>query len=198
METLKKGIAVCLLSLIISDSVWAQEQRFAIRLGPVLVDPTSNATIRGQNTELDDAYGGELNFEWYFKPKWGLELSAVGAADVESIGDDIDGGISVNPFTVGLNFHPIRNRNVDWSVGLLLGRVRYGDFTVQGDDFATTINDDSTYGIQTSVDLSPSSWKHWAFNIGVKYLKSSAEFKGSPGEFDVDPLIWRVLLGYRW
>jgi hypothetical protein len=56
---------------------------------------------------------------------------------------------------------------------------------------------DLAYGIQTSVDLAPESWEHWAFNLGVKYLNTTAAFAGTPGEVNVDPLIWRAMLVYR-
>ena len=198
MKVLMRILLVPTLWIVIAQPTFAQEQRFAFRFGLIAIDPTSDATIQGQNTELDTAGGGELNFEWYFKPRWGLDVSAAGAADVETIGEDVKGGISVSPFTIGINYHPIRKPTVDWSVGVLLGNVAYGDFVSEGDDFSITTKDDTAYGIQTSVDLAPRKWKHWAFNLGVKYLKSSAEFKSTPGEVKIDPLIWRAMLVYRW
>jgi hypothetical protein len=97
-----------------------------------------------------------------------------------------------------LNYHPVRTPTVDWSTGLLLGGVSYGDFVVDGDHRSVTTQHDFAFGAQTSVDLAPRSWKHWAFNLGVKYLNTSAEFSGTPGVVSVDPLIWRAMLVYRW
>ena len=174
------------------------EQNFAIRFGGVLADPTSNSTILGENSEFDSAAGAELDFEWYFKPNWGLDLSSVGATDVRYENHGRDVGISMSTFTVGVNYHPVRTPNLDWSIGLLLGRVSYGDFVIDDNTVFASVEDDMAYGFQTSVDISPKSWEHWAFNLGVKYLNSSAEFAGTVGEVNVDPLIWRAMIVYRW
>ena len=176
----------------------ADEQKYALRFGGVIVDPTSSATIRGENAELDTAVGGELNFEWYFSPAWGLDISSIGAVDVEDIEDDYAIGMSISPFTVGINYHPVRTSTVDWSVGAILGAVSYGDFVVDGDNINANTKRDFAYGLQTSVDLTPASWQHWGFNLGAKYLKSSVELEGSPIEVRVDPLIWRAMLIYKW
>ena len=85
-----------------------------------------------------------------------------------------------------------------WSIGPVLGGVSYGDFVVDGDHLSVMTEHDLAYGIQTSVDLAPESWEHWAFNLGVKYLNTTAAFAGTPGEVNVDPLIWRAMLVYRW
>ena len=83
-------------------------------------------------------------------------------------------------------------------VGFLIGGVNYSDFELVDDRFSSTFKRDFAYGLQTSVDLSPESWTHWGFNLGVKYLNSSAEFEGAAGEVKVDPLIWRAMLVYKW
>ena len=80
----------------------------------------------------------------------------------------------------------------------VLGGVSYGDFVVDGDHLSVMTEHDLAYGIQTSVDLAPESWEHWAFNLGAKYLNTTAAFAGTPGEVNVDPLIWRAMLVYRW
>jgi len=200
MKNIKSMLVATSLLTVLALPAYSgeNEQKYALRFGGVVLDPTASSTIRGENTELDTAVGGELNFEWYFKPSWGLDLSSVGAIDVEDKGGDRIDGISIRPFTIGINYHPVRTHTVDWSVGALVGGVSYGDFVVDGDTLSVTTENDLAYGVQTSVDLSPQSWEHWAFNLGVKYLNTSAAFAGTPGEVSVDPLIWRAMLVYRW
>ena len=79
-----------------------------------------------------------------------------------------------------------------------MGNVRYGDFVSEDDDFSVTTKNDFAWGLGTSVEFAPESWNNWAINTGVKYLDSSIEFKNAPGEVDVNPLIWRTMLVYRW
>ena len=191
-------VSAMILVSAVSISAHAEEQKYALRFGGVVVDPTGSDPIQGENGALETAYGGELNFEWYFTPDWGLDISTIGATDFNNADSDYANGISISPFTVGLNYHPVITHTVDWSVGFLVGGVNYSDFEFDDDRFSSTFRRDFTYGVQTSVDLSPASWTHWGFNLGAKYLNSSAEFEGTPGEIKVDPLIWRAMLVYKW
>jgi hypothetical protein len=186
-----------MLLLALCTTALAQDQRFALRVGAVYMDPTSDTTFKGSKSELESAGGIELMFEWYMLDWLGLELSAAGAADVD-VEEDNDpvGGVSVAPLTLGLNAHLVRNRGVDWWVGLVGGQVIYGDFDFEGDNEEIDTENDMVWGVQTAVDLAPPSWCHWAFNLGVKYLKTGVET--DEGSIDIDPLVYRLLLTFRW
>ena len=190
--------AAAILTFLVAGAS-AQDQRFAVRLGAVYLDPTSDNTFQGRKSELESAGGAELAVEWYMTPRLGLELSATGAADMDvQENNDPIGAVTVAPITLGLNGHLVRNRGVDWWVGVLGGQVVYGDFDLEGDNEDIDTENDTAWGVQTAIDLSPPSWRHVALNLGVKYLKTGIDGGGDQGKVDVDPLIYRILLTFRW
>lgn len=175
----------------------AQDQRFAFRIGGVYMEPTGDTAYEGKKSSLEDAGGVEVMFEWYMTQRLGLELSAAGAADVDLTEDnDLIGGVSMSPLTVGLNAHLVRNSVLDWWIGAMGGQMVYGDFDYEGENEDSETTNETTWGVQTALDLSPSSWRNVALNLGVKYLDSSIETDA--GDVEVNPLIYRVLLTFRW
>jgi outer membrane protein W len=186
------------LLLTATPPVAAQDKPFAIRFGLVMLDPTSSSTIMGQKNELDQAFGGEFDFEWYFIDKLGLEASiaTVADADIETDSNGSSGaGIAVTPITVGLNWHPVRNESVDWYIGVMAGRIIFGDFEFDDDSASVSTDDDSTYGAQTALDIGIG--ESWAVNIGLKYLDATVKTAGNQ-EIAVDPLMVRVMGVFRW
>lgn len=180
-------------------SGYAQDQRFAIRLGAVYMDPTSDNTFQGKKSQLESAGGMELMFEWYVLDWLGLELSTAGAADVDVESDnDPIGAVTIAPLTLGVNGHIVRNSVLDWWVGVLGGQVIYGDIDVEGDNEDIDTERDTAFGVQTALDLSPASWRNVALNLGVKYIQTGIETDTTEGKVDIDPLIYRILLTFRW
>ena len=176
---------------------YAQDQRFAIRVGGVYMEPTGDTTFQGRKSALEDAAGVELAVEWYVTDRWGLEASAAGTADIDITEDnDLIGGVTMSPLTLGLNRHLVRSSILDWWVGVLGGQVVYGDFDYENDNQNSDTSSDTAWGVQTAVDLSPASWRNVALNLGVKYLDTAID--SGAGAVEVNPLMYRVLLTIRW
>jgi outer membrane protein W len=196
---MKKSRTVLLLSLaviVLAGTAAAQDQRFAIRFGLNLVEPTSDTTIEGENFKLDTKSGGEFGFEWYFHPRVGFEVATTGSANAEikTGGDEITGG-TFSTFTLGINGHVIRSEKVDFALGLLAGRAAYGDFEVDGSTTRIDLDADTTYGVQAFVDMTVS--RKWAVDVGIKYLQTQLDL--ATGEtIDYNPVMLRVMGVYRW
>jgi outer membrane protein W len=187
-----------------------EDKRFALRFGALLFEPTSSSNVDGSSVEFQTAWGSEVDFEWYILKRLGLEVSFATATDGDFEGDSDDfrlTGVTVTPITLGVNAHIVRNSAVDFYIGLVGGRVRYGSFDVSGGDgdFQGTsdkIASDSTLGAQVAADINIG--ESWGVNIGLKYLDADAKLEGVIGDngqpvvIAVNPLILRVMGVFRF
>jgi len=208
-------VKILLLALVVAILVQpafagAEDKRFALRFGFILFEPTSSSTIDGGNVEFQTAFGSEVDFEWYILKRLGLEVSFASAVDGDIEGDSDDfalTGVTITPMTIGINAHIIRNSAVDFYIGLVGGRVRYGSFDFSGGDgnFEGTSNkiaNDSTYGAQVATDINIG--EKWGVNIGLKYLDADAKLDGVTDDSGqqvsivVNPLIFRVMGVFRF
>ena len=99
---MRKIVLLALIGLIgisLAPQASAQDQRFAVRFGLVLLEPTSDSVVMGERSELATAFGSQAVFEWYFANRVGLEgsLGFAADADVESDGDVL-AGVSMSGF----------------------------------------------------------------------------------------------------
>jgi outer membrane protein W len=194
---------VAVITLLASGAAMAQaDKRFAVRFGLIVLEPTADSVIQGERSELKQAFGVEGDFEWYFLRRVGLEGSILTGvdADVEDDGDTV-AGVTVTPLTVGINFHPIRTPRVDWSIGAVAGVISYGDFEFEDDTSSVKTDQESTYGVQTAVDIGVAGQGRWGINVGLKYLKADLELDEGAlpdAELAVDPLILRVMGVFRF
>ena len=188
---MSRAVAVLLilsvLALLATPS-FAEDQKFAVRFGIAVVRPAEDAF---------DAMGGfEVDFEWYFHPRIGLEAAGLGSASASvELGDGRVSGWAFSTFTVGINGHVVRTEKVDFALGLLAGRATYGDFDIVGQTTTLETKNGSTFGAQAFVDVSVS--RKWAVDVGLKYQDAQIELERRP-ELDFSPVIFRVMGVYRW
>jgi outer membrane protein W len=195
--------AITLIVLFCSQQAFAADERFAIRFGLILLEPTGSSIVQGERSELKSSVGGEFDFEWYFFKHFGLEGSVATAvdADVEENSDTV-AGVTVTPITVGINWHVIRNERIDWYIGAVAGSIGYNDFTFTSAGGSSTgsvdTERDSTYGLQTALDIGVAGSGRWGINVGIKYLSAGLPIEGTNQEIAVDPFIARVMGVFRW
>ena len=196
MRKLRAVLLLSLAAFLLAGATAAQDQRFAIRFGFNLVEPTSDTTIEGDEVKLDAQSGVGFNFEWYFHPRVGLDVATTGSADVDvkSEGDKV-AGVTFSTFTLGVNGHVLRSERVDFAVGLLAGRASYGDFEVENSTTTISLDTDTTWGLQAFVDMTVS--RKWAVDIGLKYLDTQLDLE-SGERIDYNPVMFRVMGVYRW
>ena len=203
MRRVSRLAAITLIMLWCSHFALAADERFAVRFGLVGIEPTASSIIQGQRNELKRAFGGEGDFEWYFTRHFGLEGSfAFGVdADVEENSDTV-AGVTVTPITVGINWHVIRNDRFDWYIGAVGGRIGYSDFEFTSTNGSSTgsveSESDTTYGLQTALDIGVAASGRWGINVGLKYLSADLPLGGTGAKLAVDPVILRVMGVFRW
>jgi outer membrane protein W len=186
----------------------AEDKRFALRFGFMLLEPTSSSRIEGSTVEFQTSWGSQVDFEWYIVRRLGLEASFASAVDgdIESNDDTTRlSGITITPITLGLNAHIIRNSAVDFYIGLVGGTIRYGSFDISGGDGdfqgeSNKIDSSSTFGVQAATDINIG--EKWAVNIGLKYLDADADLEarvdGQRVTIAINPLILRVMGVFRF
>jgi len=196
MPRTQAGLLLLLAALLLAGPAFAQDQRFAVRFGFIVVEPTGDTRDNGVTSELDTKGGGEADFEWYFHPRVGLEVAILGSAnvDVQSDGDTV-AGVTFSATTLGINGHVVRSEKVDFALGILAGGSTYGDFEVEGSTATIDTESDTAWGAQAFVDMSVS--RKWAVNVGLKYFTTQLELEDG-SKIDYDPVILRVMGVYRW
>ena len=189
MLRVRVGLMVFLAAtLLAAPATVAQDQRFALRFGFVLVDPTGD--------EFDAQVGFEVDFEWYFHPRVGFEVASTGSLNAESeLGGNRVTGDSFSTFTVGINGHVVRSEKVDFALGILAGGATFRDFAVERSTATFHVKRDTAYGAQAFVDMTVS--RKWAVNVGLKYVDTQVEFERGTS-LDFSPVILRVMGVYRW
>lgn len=184
----RAGWLVVLAVALFALPAAAQDQRFALRFGLVLVEPTGDA--------FDTQGGFEVDFEWYFAPRVGFEVATLGSAnaDFDYNGDRVT-GLSFSTVTVGINGHVIRTEKADFGLGLFGGRATFTDFEFENSSGTWDAKGDSVYGAQAFVDMTVG--RKWAVNVGLKYLDAQLELDNGD-ELDFSPFVLRVMGVYRW
>jgi len=200
MRTIRIVLPVILLALFLVQPTAASDERFAIRFGIVMLDATADSDILGDNISLGTGYGGEFDFEWYFIRVLGLEGSVLTAidADVDENNSTV-AGVTVTPITVGLNWHPVRNDRVDWYLGVVAGRIGYGDFKLDDNTDTATFSSesDTTWSAQTAIDIGVAKGGRWGINLGLKWLKADLPIGGNQ-VIQIDPIVLRAMGTFRW
>lgn len=114
--------------------------------------------------------------------------------------DDED-EISMLGLTIGPNFHLSPNSRADVYVGPFVGFGTFGDgnYSVLGESVTRSLDDDFIWGGQLGIDVPFSPDGPWAFHARALYMALSGSVDEVPGqEFDLDPAVFTVGLGYNF
>jgi outer membrane protein W len=144
---------------------------------------------------------------------------------LDDAGNVIDGGVgsaktsadtTILPLTVGVNFHVVRGKKVDFYLGPVIGYAFL--YSVDADptsillegpfwQFQTDIGgeldvkDAFTYGALLGVDV-PFGQGKWALSVRLEYLRLKAEaeetFPGEPNDINIDPVAVQIGAAYRF
>ena len=188
-------------------------------------EPVGDGTIFNfdgtAGTDTDTAFGFAVDYEYRWSDLLGLNVSACAAShDVEfhlggdfSITDEFTGAlissgridetevvgdVTVNPLTVGVNFHVYNEGKTDLYAGAFLAYVLFGDLDVEGE--ITSFQNDFTYGVQIGADV-PFKDTRWSFSGKLQYLDATAELDSSEGggEFlSIRPVSLQFGMAYRF
>ena len=188
MRRSRVGWLVFLVAALSALPTAAQDQRFALRFGLVMVESTGDT--------FDTQGGFEVDFEFFFHPRVGFEVGSLGSANADFDFDgDLVTGVYFSTFTVGINGHLVRSEKADFGLGLLAGHATFTDFEFDDSTATWDAKGDATYGAQAFVDMTVK--RKWAINVGLKYLDTQIKFeKGA--ELDFSPVVLSVMGVYRW
>ena len=188
-------------------------------------EPVGDGTIFSfdgtARTDTDSAFGIAVDYEYRWSDMLGISLSASSVRhDVEfHLGGDfwitdeftgdlissgrideteVVGDVTVNPLSVGINFHVYNEGKTDLYTGAFLAYVLFGDLDVEGE--ITSFQNDFTYGVQIGVDV-PFKDTPWSFSAKLQYLDATAELDSSEGggEFlSIRPVSLQFGMAYRF
>jgi len=189
MTRIRATLLLTLVAVLFATPAMAQDQKYALRFGFLIVEPTGDS--------FDDTQGGiEIDFEWYFHPRVGFE-AAIASSTNSSF--DIEGqqvsDLLFSTFTLGFNGHVIRSKKVDFALGILAGSAAYRDLELEGLTTTLQIARDTVIGAQAFVDMTVG--RKWAVNVGLKYLDTQLDIEQGQ-KLDFNPVTLSVMGVYRW
>ena len=206
------------LAAVVSQGALAQsgpEHRFAVRAGVGSAE-TSGASLVDDGTgayQIWEADGGssvEIGFEWYLSELIGVELLVADSefdVELESAAGELEvGDVEAMSINLLVNFHVLRTRRVDLSVGFNLGRIDYDELEFEipitpiggGTPVAALpLEEDFAAGVQANVDINIG--KRWGAFAGIRFQETSTTADSfisptipAPFEIPVDPFSLRV------
>jgi outer membrane protein W len=174
----------------------------SIMTGPVRSDPSDllSPFVTTKRT-IGDGNGFGLGLERLVGARLGVELDALfldlDGNRVFDFGDDwtmTNPGVGMDAVSLGLNYHLTPDKMIDVFVGPFVSAVDYSDsgFNVDEPKFGSEIG----VGAKLGADFYFGSQSPWALSTSIRYLAASAG--DDANEFDVDPLIGTIGIGYRF
>jgi len=166
---------------------------------------------------FNSSIGVGLGLEYRASEHFGFEVGAVSSQIKDelgfSFGDDdfsVESSFRVTPVLARLNFHLTPGHKADLYLGPVAGWVRYGDINVrvrvpgEGSVLAdhVTNKDGFAAGAHIGLDV-PFGSRGFFFTSDATYLKATVKPDAKSAaagalDFDLDPVIVQVGLGYRF
>lgn len=189
-----------------------------------LSDPGWRLKLTGASVQstggggFNSSIGGGLGLEYRASEHFGFEIGAVSSQINDELGfglfgdDDftIESSLRITPLLARLNFHLTPGHKADLYLGPVAGWVRYGDINVrvrvpgEGSILAdhVTNKDGFAAGAHIGLDV-PFGSRGFFFTSDATYLKATVKPDAKSAaagalDFDLDPVIVQVGLGYRF
>ena len=185
-------LGITILSMVLacaaSSMALAQEaeEHHIIRGFAGYLTATGDETLNLSNIDVENTAGFGIGYEYKFTPLIGvaIDYSWYGPdIKVEDIGKQSS---DFNPGTLGVMFHFIHGRLIDFYAGPAAAYIDYGS----SGDF--DIDKEWTWDARVGLDFKIFKW----FGIGasVEYIDASADFKfdGGSGSLDPKPVVTKL------
>jgi outer membrane protein W len=174
----------------------------ALMVGPNRQDPNNpQSPFVTTKRMLGDGEGFGLGIERLFNRRYGVELDALflelDGSRIVDIGTDwtmSNPGVDMDAISLGLNVHLTPEKKVDVFIGPFLSNVSYGDSGFNATE--SSFGDELGLGAKLGADWYFGWQSKWALATSIRYLPLTAGDKGN--QFDVDPLVGTIGLGYRF
>jgi outer membrane protein W len=202
MRLVKVLILVTVVALMVPQVAAAADTKssFGVLLG--YISPTGNSTLGGVKFEADSTMAAGLAYQYSFNEKFSLGASLLYAKyDFNMTGSGFSNekccDATFMPLLLDGNFHLLKNTaSVDFYLGPTGGYAMWGD-SKGVDGGSEKLKNNFVYGLNLGLDVPFQA--SWAFNAGLRYLKSKAESDEVAGDnIDVDPWILTAGVSYRF
>lgn len=216
----KHVLLAVLLTVVFAPlaSVSAAEGDYLLRVGAQNVDPEDdNGSLLGLDVNVDDAWGMTFNGEWMWKKNWGIEVLAAYPYEhdinLQSVGKV--GKVKHLPPTLSLNYHFLPDTKFDPYIGAGVNFTLFFDSKSQGalaaDGGFLDVTENS-WGLAGQVGADWFINDKWFVNFNVRYIGIETKAKVTltptsaivPGggtvktDVDINPIVYGVLVGYRF
>lgn len=173
-----------------------------VMTGPVRADPADllSPFVSTKRT-IGDGNGFGLGLERLFGERLGVEVDALfldlDGNRIVDVGEDwtmTNPGVGMDAISLGVNFHLTPGKMHDVYVGPFVSSISYSDGAFNATE--TGFGSETGVGAKLGADFYFGWQSPWALSTSIRYLAASAGDGGN--EFDVDPLIGTVGIGYRF
>jgi outer membrane protein W len=196
------GMAV--IALLAASPVMAQENTFKVFATANWISPLSESDVTfgsvQDSVSAANALGYEAGFEWRLHKIVGLEGSYLVASNDFDFGNTNIGSLDSNAITAALNFHILPTKHFDLWVAPVASWYHFKDFELDSSvgGGTTSINDEWGYGAAVGFDIG--FGKMFAITAGLRYVKLavSSDSSGGVDNVDINPLISRVGIAFRF
>lgn len=210
-------VTTSLASLFLAPA-FAEEGDFLVRARGILVAPTEDTSditpsFAGSSVEVENAFVPELDFTYFVKDQWALELIlATSPHDLEATGNLSGLGtvadVWVLPPTLTLQYHFHPEASVRPYVGVGLNYTIFYDesATASLEDAvgSTNVKVDDSFGIAFQAGVDVDINENWFWNADIKYIQIDTEATLTTGslvnkvEVDLDPIVAGIGIGRRF
>ena len=170
-----------------------EEEKHIIRGFGGYMTATGDNTLNLSDIEIDDSAGFGLGYEYKFTPLIGLafDYSWYGPdVEIEDIDDNLENDF--NPATLGLMFHFVHGRVVDFYAGPALAYIDYGD----ADD--VEFDNETTWDVRVGIDFKIFKWLGVGASIEYMDAKGEFDFPGGSSELDAKPILTKLGASLRF
>lgn len=217
MKTFSKlAVAIVVASVSAIGSVQAYEAGdWILRVGSATVDPdSSSSSALGDIVRVEDDTQLGISGTYMFTGNWGMELlaSTPFTHKIVGYGEDLQGAdigeTKQLPPTLTINWYPMTG-NIQPYIGAGVNVTYFFDEEV-GSDLAagydaTGLSLSTSVGLAAQVGIDFVFGNNWLVNASVMYADISTDAKigggaldGAKVEVDVDPLVYRLNVGYKF
>ena len=211
------GAALLALGLAAGDAAAQQQQNTGKQAGDIMVrgrvigllpDESSSVTVIGGDTDVSNAWTGEVDFSYFFTDHIAAELIAATTKHTASVKNSSSGNVGLGsvwllPPTLTLQYHFMPKSDFSPYLGAgVTYAVFYNDKPASG---LRSVNYDNAWGAAFQAGFDYRLSDRWYFNADVKkiLLNTDVTVTTSNGtviksDTDLDPWVVGVGVGYKF
>jgi outer membrane protein len=217
---MKIALAIGVASLgLLATTASAERGDWIIRAGATMVDPTGSIKVDfgdgaggtvPATIEADDKVGFGFNFTYMFADNWGFELLAALPFKHDIRVTVPDGSfvpltVEQIPPTLSIQYHFSPNATIRPYVGVGLNYTEFSNEEFDPEEFdPVEVGSSTGFAAQVGADFGPG--ENWLINVDIRYIDMEPEIRSLDEDgdvyeridFPVDPIVYSLMIGYRF